>query len=296
MSVPVQMGRMSIEDAEAFADALHDYVGAIVDDKTADPSSSQSGFAEYHRRPHFIAALTGKSDDEGRHENPGRSRTVWIAGAVGGALVLGGLSWWIWRKLDKGPPKITGEVVCAPNPYTAPVHKGDYVVISLGTLDGQWHESTWAEVQAIKGTQLEVLLVGEETTDQLGPKILATDKHGFKLGDVLTIERRCILDRFRPGHTYNVVCGPALYLAGFNPIAPDQASLLGIGDRAQIVIRSAAEQTGAIWVTIDSVSAGVQTLRGQVNAVPSTDLGPKPGDVIDFLRDCVVDAEFGAQA
>ena len=49
-------------------------------------------------------------------------------------------------------------------------------------------------------------------------------------------------------------------------------------------------------MTIDSVSAGVQTLRGQVNAVPSTDLGPKPGDVIDFLRDCVIDAEFGAQA
>lgn len=56
--------KMTKEEAEKFADALKDYVVAILRDETADAGDSQSGYAEYREKPHFIKALMGEVEAE----------------------------------------------------------------------------------------------------------------------------------------------------------------------------------------------------------------------------------------
>lgn len=223
---------------------------------------------------------------------PNPSRTVWIAGAVGTGLVLAAGAWLIWGRKPGAADLPKGQVICASPPYFGPVDVGDYVVVALGSAQGDTVESTWARVTARQGSTITATLVGESSEGGGDPKPLSTSQHGFTLGDSITIERKCISDRFRPGQTWRTVCGPSLIATGHHAISPAQASLLGVGDRAQILIHNESGETAPLWVLIDNVSQGVQTLRGQVNLVPSETLGPSPGDVIEFLRDCVIDAEF----
>jgi hypothetical protein len=223
---------------------------------------------------------------------PNPSRGVWIAGAVGVGLVVAAGAWWIWGRKGSAPGGNTlGQVACASTAYFGPVDVDDYVVVTLQSTQGHFQEATWGQVTAKAGTMLTVELVGETAEGEVA-KPLGTSQHGFAVGDTITVDRKCIVDRFRPGQTWRTICGPSLVATGHVAISPAQASLLGIGDRAQLVIRSESGETEPVWVTIDNVSQGVQSLRGLVGAVPSETLGPQPGDVIEFLRDCVIDAEF----
>lgn len=220
--------------------------------------------------------------------NPNRG--VWIAGAIG-AGALAGVAIWFLLRHDQPEAEPLGKVICPTTPFSGVVRKGDYIVVQLGTLDGKWWESTWAKATSRAGPQVTATIVGE--IGEFGePKPLQSLRHGFALGDTITVPRTCIVDRFRPGQHWNTICGPSLFLSGYAPMDPDQASLLGVGDRARLVARSSSGKTGSFWVTIDGVAVGQQSLHGQVDVGVADDLGPVAGDIIEFLRDCVIEAKF----
>jgi hypothetical protein len=220
---------------------------------------------------------------------PNPDRRLTIAGAVGAGLVVGGLAWWFFQKKAEAG---RGKVICSSYPYPGGLVVGDYVVVQLGTSDGLMSEPTWAKVLSTSGGSANVELVGETGPDG-EPVPLSTARHGFALGQKLTIKIACIFDRFRPGQPWHVLCGPALVSLGDAPIPRNRASLLSVGDNARVVVRASSGATEPLWTTIESVSSGQQTLRATIVDIPElTDHGLQEGDPIEFLRDCVIAAEF----
>lgn len=230
-------------------------------------------------------------DDDGNLVEVNPSRNQWIAGAIGMGLLGGAIAWWLLR--DKPAVTPVGHVQCPNIPYPAVVRIGDYVVVQLAANNGSISEPTWAKVLSRSGNKkINVEIVGE--TGQDGPKPIATDRHGFSIGQKLTIDTSCIYDRFRPGQAWRVLCGPALASAGFEALPGNQASILGMGDRALVVVGGNRGGIEPLWLEVSGVSVGQQTIRGVVVTAPVlTDHGLRAGDEIEFLRDCVTDAEFG---
>lgn len=224
--------------------------------------------------------------------NPLSAKTkAMAAAAIGLGIVVGGLGWWLFRKKPSANAK--GKVICPTIPYPGPLALGDFVVVELGSADGSMSEPTWGKVIQRKGASGVVVELVGETGEDNQPVPLSTDRHGYSIGDRIELQRSCIFDRFRPGQRWHVLCGPALVGTGYTPIAGGQASLLGVDDRAQVVVQGPRGGTEAIWLTIDHVSVGMQTISGVVlNPTTVTDHGLGIGDVVQFLRDCVVDAEF----
>lgn len=207
-----------------------------------------------------------------------------------GLATTAALAWW-WLTEPKPKNKL-GHILCPVKPYTGRIELGDFVVIELQNKARTFSEPTWAQVTNVRGDQLSIRIIGE-TKSAGSPKPLMTSRHGWKIGDEMTIGKWCVFDRLRPGQQWTVLCGPHLTGTGFAPIAANQASLLGVGDDAVVVVRGDDGGTEGLWVRITSVSAGHQTISGTVMGQPTlTDHGVAQGDVLEFLRDCVVDAAF----
>jgi len=221
-------------------------------------------------------------------------RRVVVGLATGiGLGILGVAAWWWTTQSGSAPKNMIGHVLCPVTPYQGRIVVGDFVVVQLQANDTSMSEPTWALVRRVNGTKIEVQIVGESTAvkDQFKP--LATDRHGFRIGDVIEIDVSCVFDRFRPDQKWNVLCGPSLTSGPYTPISGERASLLGHGDNALVLIQGAEGSVEAIWTEVAIVSAGQQTLSGIVIApVQYDDNSLLQGDVIEFLRDCVVDARF----
>lgn len=219
-------------------------------------------------------------------------KTITLAGAIGLGVVGGALAWWMFRR-RAAASNAKGIVVCPTIPYPGPLGLGDYVVVELGNVGGTMSEPTWAKVIQRRGPDgVLVELVGERGENNQ-PVPLATDQHGYAIGDKLEILRSCVFDRFQLAQRWHVLCGAALAGTGYAPIERSQAQLLSVEDRAQVVVRGPRGGTEAVWLTVEHVSPGQQTISGVVlNQPVVSDHGLRLGDVVQFLRDCVVDAEF----
>lgn len=222
--------------------------------------------------------------------NPDRKAA--IVGAIGVGTVVGTLAWWYLR--DTSTPNNKGQILCPRHPYDATIRDGDFVVIELQSRDKLLAEPTWAEVVRVTPWHLTVRIAGEasETTE---PKPLATDKHGYKINDIVRIAKTCVYDRFRPGQAWQVICGPALLPTGYAPIERSRASLLTSDDRALVIVADRLGQKQPLWVSIGNVSSGQQVISGTVIGQPDLE-GVAQGDLLEFLRDCIVDAEYGVEA
>jgi len=219
-------------------------------------------------------------------------RRVSIPLAIGVGAAAAALAWWLTRPQPTKPNGL-GQILCPVTAYDGSVLKKDYVVIELQAIDGTLAEPTWAVVERVQGDQILVKIVGE-IADGSDPKPLRTDKHGYSVGDRVLIAKSCVYDRYRPGRSWQIVCGPALAPLGFGPIPSGQASALGDTDLALVVVKGAEGGPEAMWVEIGAVSSGQQVISGVVVADPqTTGHGLRRGDRLEFLRDCVVDAYFG---
>lgn len=219
-------------------------------------------------------------------------RRAAIAGAVGLGTAVGALAWWLFR--DPSTPNAKGQILCPQRAYDGSIRRGDFVVIELQARDKMLAEPTWAEVVRTTPWHLTVRIAGE-VSEGTEPKALATDKHGYKIDDIVRISKGCVFDRFRPGQAWQVICGPGLLPTGYAPLERSRASLLTTGDRALVVVADQIGQRQPLWVTIGNVSSGQQVISGAVLDQPELE-GVAQGDLLEFLRDCIVDAEYGAEA
>jgi len=226
----------------------------------------------------------------GLYRSSSRPDPVLVGIGLGaGALAIAAVAWW-WLSDDKPKVNPLGHVMCPVTPYSGSVAVGDYVVIELMSNNNAFSEPTWAEVLRVQGNRLDVRIAGESGVGGQS-KPLMTARHGFKIGDVVSIEKSCVFDKFKLGQDWTVICGPALTGSGFAPISGAQASILGVGDDAMVLIRDAAGNREGIWVRVASVSAGQQVISGTV-LYPTSLTGVVQDTVVEFLRDCVVDAAF----
>lgn len=224
-----------------------------------------------------------------------RKRVVLAASSV--ALVgLGVTAWWILRE----PPK--GRLLCPASRVvgTESLRTDSYVVLQLASADGKFVEPTWGK---IKGRtilrDLEVEIVGE--VDELGnAHELATDRHGYEIGQTIKVDARCVWDVYRPpAGSATLVCGPALANvpadAGIRTTPDADASKLRRGDDAAVVIAVSGDVLEQIWLRVESSSPGAQSLTGRVIDPPahSEIHGLEQGDTLEFVRDCVVGVRIG---
>lgn len=228
---------------------------------------------------------------------------VKFALAAGGAAVAIGFGAWAWTELRPTPTKkrhgsllCPGKVGREPAPAET-VGRGDFVVVQLQSADGKFHESTWATVLGETGDVVAVVLAGEQIAEGIRP--LATDKHGFRLGDRLTVARDCIWELFRPtAFRGQILCGPRITELGEaigEEMVPVAAGLtVQRGDRARVLVASKTAQGTAwhekIWTRIATISPSGQVITAVVDEDPQKTERHKltRGSVIRFNRDCVI--------
>lgn len=212
-----------------------------------------------------------------------------VALAIGSATLVGGaVAWGIAHWLSS---RREGAILCPPTEInTLSLAPGDFIVVQLGTKDGKPIEITWATVQSLTDTQIVARLTGEHVDE--GPKPLATDRHGFELGDTIVVARTCVWEVFAPvSFPGRVVCGPDLETFGASPMP--QAATLGIGDSAKVVLadlESASPWTEQLWTRVVSISSTGQIVTAQVDEEPTVAAhGLRIGALLRFNRDCVID-------
>lgn len=212
--------------------------------------------------------------------------------AILGIGAVAGLAYYWWLGETPKLKNPLGHILCPVTPYDGPVDVGDYVVVQLRDNKRTISEPTWAEVIGMHsgGRELKIRIAGESSEQGKLAKPLQTAKHGFKIGDETTIPASCIYDRYQQGQSWTVLCGPRLAGTGYTAVAKSEATKLGLGDDAQVLVRDSAGVEG-LWLRIDQISAGQQTLSGTV-LYPTSLADVHQGDVIDFLRDCVVDMQL----
>lgn len=71
---------------------------------------------------------------------------------------------------------------------------GDFVTLAIADATGKLAESLWGQVSSMTPDKqdMNVMIVGQWT--DAGLKLPATDKHGFRYGDKIFIDRRCVFD------------------------------------------------------------------------------------------------------
>ena len=228
-----------------------------------------------------------------------RIKFALLAGGVATAI---GLGVWGWVALHGKPKKRRGSFLCPAAVGREPASSetaspGDFIVVQLQSHDAKFHESTWATVSGEMGGVLAVVLSGEQIEEGIRP--LATNKHGFRLGDRLTIDRDCIWELFRPeAFDGDIFCGPQIQELG-GVVGEDLFPVAGgltvqRGDRAQILVASKEAQGTAwhetIWTRIATISPSGQVITAMVDEDPEQTERHKltRGSVVRFNRDCVI--------
>ncbi len=227
---------------------------------------------------------------------------VKFALAAAGAAAAVGLGVWGWLAFQPKPKKKHGSLLCPAQAGrkavpAETVGRGDFVVVQLQSADGKFHESTWATVLGETGDVLAVMLAGEQVEEGIRP--LATDQHGFRLGDRMTLARDCIWELFRPeAFDGTILCGPQITELGEQVGEDLFAVAAGLtvqrGDRARILVASKEAQGSVwheeIWTRIATISPTGQVITALVDEDPEEIERHKltRGSVVRFNRDCVI--------
>ncbi len=228
-----------------------------------------------------------------------RQRLALAVGTTGLVAAAGTVTYLLLREDPKG------KLVCPASPVVASgdLHEGDFVVLELAAIDRTVTEPTWARVLGRSwlglGSSVKVQIVGEIGESDV-PLALATDKHGYAVGDTLRVEPRCVWDRYRPlSGRASLVCGPALARIPYDvgvPARPDpRAEALQLGDAAAVVVASGGTPVEIVWLRLVDSSVASQVLLGEVeyDTQHSDVHGILQGAQIEFVRDCVVDTDIG---
>jgi hypothetical protein len=232
-------------------------------------------------------------------------RVKFALGLGGVVAVAGGAAWAISsltddrKKIGKGGP---GRLFCPREGgrVPAPSHlleRGDFVVVQLRSADGAFSEPTWATILDASGDDLVAVISGEQVEEGVRP--IATDKHGFRLGHQLVLERDCIWEVFHPTDSLGqILCGPQIdELAKFTGEAfmPVRGGLtVEAGDGARVIVADKASFGNTwwepLWTRIVNVSATGQILTAIVDEDPKQGErhGLVRGSVLRFNRDCVI--------
>lgn len=223
--------------------------------------------------------------------------------AAGGAVVVGGLGYWAYSALRGEDKPQDGSLLCPaavgrdPAPSES-VGRGDFVVIQLQSADRKFHESTWANVLGETGGVLVATIAGEQVAEGIRP--LATDKHGFRLGDQITLDRACIWEVFRPEEFRGqILCGPQITELSDKLEDEDYFPVAGgltvqRGDRARILVGSsvahATDWHEPLWTRIATISPSGQVITAIVDQEPELSKRHhlSQGSVVRFNRDCVI--------
>ncbi len=230
-------------------------------------------------------------------------RFALIAGTA--AVIAGGVGMWIWNATGPKPPALpgSGALLCpgdvGKDPVLAKVTRGDYVVVQLRSADGEYSESTWATVLSKTGDTIAAVLSGEQIP--AGIRALATDKHGFRLGDPVFIKANCIWEVFHPVDLGEgqILCGPkitdlAKYLDDENLYPIERGNKVRRGDRAQILVASKAIQGTAwnerLWTQVIGISRRGQVITALIEDDPTLTEQHTlvRGSVVRYNRDCVI--------
>ncbi|MCH9637754.1 MAG: hypothetical protein K0U16_07405 [Gammaproteobacteria bacterium] len=232
------------------------------------------------------------------------SPRVKFALALGGTVVAVGGGVLLWKHLQRPkPPPEFPALLCpkhvgreaAPSASLTP---GDFVVVQLQSPDGTFSEATWATVVGIADPQLVVVLSGEQIPEGVRP--LNTEKHGFRLGQRLILDRDCVWEVFRPAEfTGQIMCGPQIRelakVLEDETLFPVRGGLIvQQGDRAQILVASQEAQGTSwnerLWTRIINVSPSGQIITAKVEGEPELTERHElsPGSVVRFNRDCVI--------
>lgn len=225
---------------------------------------------------------------------PDRRKKVVLAASSVALVGLGATAWWILRDRPKG------RLLCPASRVVAShaLRDDSYVVLQLASTDGKFAEPTWGKIRGRTILRdLEVEIVGE--LDEGGmPHELQSDRHGYEIGQTIKVDPRCVWDVYRPlaGHA-TLICGPALGAAGISvsKLPSDDPKNLRRGDDAAVVIASNGAVLEQLWLRVEDSSPGAQSLSGRVIDPPQhTEIhGLERGDIIQFVRDCVVDVRIG---
>lgn len=229
-----------------------------------------------------------------------RRRKVTLAAGATGLAAVGVTAGYLLLREDR-----KGELLCPAAPlYGAKqIEEGDYVALQLGAVDHSFSEATWGRVLGRTwfglGSGIKVEL-NSQVGSNTDPKPLQTEKHGFELGQHVVADAACVWDRYRPlGGRALLLCGPRLLSIPASlglPTAPDpRAEALRPGDRAALVVAKNDTPVELIWATVVEPSKGGQALIGEVayETMHPEIHGLQRGQRIEFIRDCVVEADLG---
>lgn len=231
-------------------------------------------------------------------------RFALIAGAS--ALIAGAAGVALWTAIrPRALPAPQGTLRCPSDPApTASVRRGDFVILQLESADGSYHESTWATVLARTPDTLVAVLSGEQIAEGVRP--LATDKHGFRLGEKMLVSPDCVWGVFHPTEMGDpdtggtILCGPQIdELAQFLEDASLYAIAKGLtvepGNRAEIVVASKASYKAwseRLWTRIVTMSPNGQVMTARIDDDPEfTDNHTLVrGSIVRYNRDCIIGA------
>ena len=232
-------------------------------------------------------------------------RFALIAGTA--AAIAGGVGLWMWSATRPQPAAIpgSGSLLCptdvGKDPVLAKIARGDFVIVQLQSPDGDYSESTWATVLSKTGDTIVAVISGEQIPE--GVRSLATDKHGFRLGDRIFIEHTCVWEVFHPGDLGEgeIFCGPqvtdlAEFLEDENLYPIARGKTVQPGDRAQILVASKMARGTAwherLWTQIVRISRRGQVITAQIDQDPDPELSLLHtlvrGSVVRYNRDCVI--------
>lgn len=151
-------------------------------------------------------------------------------------------------------------------------------------------------------SDLYVQLVGEFTPRGIEP--LATEKHGFNIGEKMLLDRDCIFDVLHQDTVFTgqVLCGPNLAVIRdetTNKQVYFARDTKGVqqGDAVRIIVASPEAQGTAwhepIWVRVNRISPTQQVIQALVAETPKLtgQHGLEKMSAVQFGRDCVVEIQ-----
>jgi len=260
------------------------------------------------------AVIERKSAEDGKATSKKQERRV----VIGTTFVLATLGVWaLWyarkrdtisgrtigkrggaktKKLPKGSLSCPSEEGRVP-PSLATLTVGDFVTVKLLDEKDKFVERTWGQVRAISPdrTLLKVQLIGELTPQ--GSKNLDTQRHGFRLNDIIVVESDCVHEilHHTPVQDYAVLCGPEL------PPGYDVADSRGVTQRndVKVIVTSTAAPSDdweEVWVHVSHVLPLGDVVHGIILDDPKRTArhGLQRYSKIDFARDCIVATRGGA--
>lgn len=178
------------------------------------------------------------------------------------------------------------------------------MIVQLQSADKSFRQSTWATILAKTPDTLVAVLSGEQIEEGVRP--LATDQHGFRLGEKLLVPRECVWEVFRPTPMGDkttggkIFCGPEIIeLAAFLkdealfPIA--KGLTIQPGDEAQVVVGSRASYKAwheRVWTRVVTISPNGQVLTARVDDDPehTDNHNLVRGSIVRYNRDCIIGA------